>query len=85
VITDYSKSAVAELLGNPDKIGTITAMFSAAWDAKGKPPADESAKFRDPFNPAVGRGEPVTSPFKEITLQRGRVRDIISVRYKKPA
>jgi hypothetical protein len=85
VITDYSKSAVAELLGNPDNIGTITAMFSAAWDAKGKPPADESAKFRDPFNPAVGRGEPVTSPFKEITLQRGRVRDIISVRYKKPA
>jgi hypothetical protein len=85
VITDYSKSAVAELLANPDNIGTITAMFSAAWDAKGKPPVDEGVKFRDPFNPAVGRGEPVTTPFKEIALQRGRVRDIISVRYKKPA
>jgi hypothetical protein len=84
VITDHSKSAVAELLTNPDNIGTITAMFSAAWDPSGKPPEDEGAKFRDPFNPAVGRGQPVSTPYKDIVRQRGRVRDVISVRYKKP-
>jgi hypothetical protein len=83
VITDYSKSAVAELLANPDGIGTITAAFSAAWDPKGPVPADEGSNFRDPFNPAVGRGLPVPAPYTEVVRQRGRVRDVISVRYKK--
>jgi hypothetical protein len=83
LITDYSKSAAKELLANPDPIGTITATFSAAWDPKEKPPADEGSKFRDPFNPAVGRGEPVPTPYTEVVRQRGRVRDVISVRYKK--
>src|SRR5206468_2703941 len=32
VITDYPRSAVAELLANPDRVGTITATFAAAWD-----------------------------------------------------
>jgi hypothetical protein len=84
VITDYSKSAAAQLLNSVDSIGTITATFAAAWDPKEKPPVDEGAKFRDPFNPAVGRGDPVQTPYKEVVRQRGRVRDVISVRYKKP-
>jgi hypothetical protein len=83
VITDYSSSAAKELLANPDPIGTITATFSAAWDPKAKPPEDEGSKFRDPFNPAVGRGQPVETPVREVVRQRGRVRDVISVRYKK--
>jgi hypothetical protein len=84
LITDYGKSAAAELLANPDDVGTITATFAAAWDPKDKPPEDESASFRDPFNPAVGRGEPVKAPYTEVVREHGRVRDIISVRYKKP-
>jgi hypothetical protein len=83
VITDYPVSARKELMANPDPIGTITATFSAAWDPKAKPPADEGSKFRDPFNPAVGRGLPVETPVREVLRQRGRVRDVISVRYRK--
>jgi hypothetical protein len=84
-IGDYSRSAVKELLANSDNIGTITAAFAAAWDPNGEKPADEGAKFRDPFNPAVVRGKPVKAPYQEIVRESGRVRDIISVRYKKPS
>jgi hypothetical protein len=83
IITDYSKSAAAQLVANPDNIGTITATFAAAWDPKAKPPADEGSKFRDPFNPAVGRGQPVPTPYTEVAREHGRIRDVISVRYKK--
>jgi hypothetical protein len=85
LITEYSKSAAASLLGNPDQTGTITATFAAAWDPSQNPPADESSKFRDPFNPSVGRGRPVVTPFQEINRQFGRVRDVVSIRYKKPS
>jgi hypothetical protein len=84
LITEYSKSASAELAANPEQIGTITATFAAAWDPRESPPADESSNFRDPFNTAVGRGRPVVSPFREVALQFGRVREIINVRYKRP-
>jgi len=83
MITHYAKSAAAERLGNLDQTGTITATFAAAWDPKESPPRDESNKFRDPFNPAVGRGNPVKAVFKEVVRDHGRVRDVVSVRYKK--
>jgi hypothetical protein len=83
LITDYSKSPAAHLLAKPDNIGTITATFAAAWEPTAKPPDDEGSKFRDPFNPAVGRGKPVPTPYEEVVRQHGRVRDVISVRYKK--
>ena len=83
LIAEYSKSAVAELLVSPDQIGTITATFSAAWDPKEVPPRDESSKFRDPFNAAVGRGEPVRTPYVQVRRKHGRVRDVVSVRYRK--
>lgn len=82
-ITEYAKSAAAEKFINPDSTGTITVMFAAAWDPKDKPPVDEDAKFRDPF--ATGRGDVVKSPFKEVVRKIGRVRDVISVRYRKPS
>jgi hypothetical protein len=80
-ITDYP--AVKELLANPDDIGTITATFAAAWEPGQKAPQDESSKFRDPFG--VGRGDPVQTQFRDVVRQRGRMRDVISVRYKKAA
>jgi hypothetical protein len=84
LMTEYSKSAVAELLASADQIGTITATFAAAWEENQNPPRDEGSKFRDPFNPAVGRGRPVVTPFEEVKRHMGRVRDVVSVRYKKP-
>jgi hypothetical protein len=84
LITEYGRSAAAELLASQDQIGTITATFAAAWDPLESPPRDESTKFRDPFNPAVGRGRPVATPFREVKKQFGRVRDVVSIRYKKP-
>ncbi len=84
LITRYAESAAAEQLVSPDLIGTITAAFSAAWDSKGDPPADERSKFRSAFDDAVGRGKKVATPFREVNLTLGRTRDIISVRYKKP-
>jgi hypothetical protein len=84
VVTEYAGSAAAELLASPDGIGTITAAFAAAWDPKEGPPADEAAKFRDPFGPAIGRGGSVQTPYAEVVRERGRVRDVINVRYKKP-
>ncbi len=83
-IGDYSKSAVKELLANPDNIGTITVSFAAAWDPKGEKPKDEGTKFRDPFNPAIIRGNAVKTPYTEVVRESGRIRDIISVRYKRP-
>jgi hypothetical protein len=85
LITEYSRSAVAQLLSNPDQIGTITATFAAAWDPNERPPSDESTKFRDPFNNAVGRGRQVVTPLREVRKQFGRVRDVVTVRYKKPS
>jgi hypothetical protein len=86
LITDYAKSAVAELLANPDQIGTITTTFAAAWNPEEGPPADETAQVRDLFNPgpAVGRGSPVLTPFKEVKREFGRIREVVSVRYRKP-
>jgi hypothetical protein len=83
-IGDYSKSPAKELLANPDHVGTITASFAAAWDPKGEKPADEGSKFRDPFNPAVIIGKRVKAEFVEVVRESGRIRDVISVRYKKP-
>lgn len=84
LITDYARGAAAELLTNSDGIGTITASFAAAWEPKAKPPEDEGAQFRDPCKTAVGRGEPVKTPYQEVRREHGRVRDIISVRYQRP-
>jgi hypothetical protein len=84
LMTEYSRSAVAQLLAGADQIGTITATFAAAWGPNQNPPPDEGSRFRDPFSPAVGRGRSVATSYQEIPRQLGRVRDVISVRYKKP-
>lgn len=91
VITDYAKGAVKELGASPDGVGTITVAFSAAWDPQWDPkdpdksklsrrPPDESAS-RDT---AAGRRNQISTPVVEIPREIGRVRDIISIRYKKP-
>lgn len=84
LITDYAKSAAAELKSSAPT-GTITATFAAAWPKDATPPADE------PANPsafarsgdATGRGPQVSMQYKVVERNFGVVRSSISVRYKK--
>jgi hypothetical protein len=78
VITNYAKSAVKELLADPDGIGTITATFGAAWHPKEEPPLDDSATPRE-----IGRKDPIQVTWEAAVRVLGRVRDVISVRYQK--
>jgi hypothetical protein len=45
LITEYAKTAVAELGANPASIGTITAKFTACWDYNDAPPPGEPKQF----------------------------------------
>src|SRR5262245_30677695 len=84
VITDYAKSAAAELRSTAPT-GVITATFAAAWPKDKPPPADE------PKNPAgnsrsgdaVGRGARVQQKYVEVERHIGVVRATVSVRYTK--
>jgi hypothetical protein len=82
--TEYPESAVAELGGDREKVGTITAAFAAAWPEGGSPPADEQAQDRSPTAPAVGRGDQIVVRAEEVRMERGRTRDVITVRYHRP-
>lgn len=95
IITDYAKGAVKELGASPDGVGTITVAFAAAWDPRWDPndpersklarrPPDDQSQSRGINDPAAGRGRPIASPVVDLPREIGRVRDIISVRYKKP-
>jgi len=83
LVTEYAKSAAAEVLQSGGNIGTITASFSAAWEKT--PPSDE------PSNPnafarsadATGRGPQVEAKYTEVNRQFGVVRATVSVRYTK--
>lgn len=84
VITEYAKSAAAELKSTAPT-GAITATFAAAWPKDQQPPADE------PKNPAsnsrsadaVGRGVQVHQHYVEVQRDIGVVRATVSVRYTK--
>jgi hypothetical protein len=84
VITEYAKSAAAELRSTAPT-GVITATFAAAWPKNQPPPADE------PKNPAgnsrsadaVGRGARVQQKYVEVERDIGVVRATVSVRYTK--
>lgn len=84
-ITEYSKSAAAELLPDSASLGTITASFAAAWPEDENPPSDEfDARLlgRGSGN-ATGRGPEVKAGYREVRRHTGRVRASISVRYDK--
>jgi hypothetical protein len=85
-VTSYAKSAVAELLASPAKIGTITATFAAAWAVDQPPPPDElAARLADRgTGDATGRGPAVASKFTEVARKKGAMRASVSVRYTRP-
>jgi len=84
VITEYAKSAAAELKSTAPT-GTVTAAFAAAWPKDKVPPADEpsSQNGNSRSADAVGRGAKVAQKFVELERHIGVVRATVSVRYTK--
>jgi hypothetical protein len=84
VITEYAKSAAAELKSTAPT-GTVTAAFAAAWPTDKAPPADEppSQAGNSRSADAVGRGARVAQKFVEVQRHIGVVRATVSVRYAK--
>lgn len=85
-ITEYSKSASAELGGSVGEIGTITASFAAAWPKGSPPPADEpdaAARKSGRSGDATGRGPKIGVEYTPVERDLGRVRATVSVRYNK--
>lgn len=77
LVTGYANSAVAELKGDPAKVGVVTVTFAASW-TKDKPPADEpEGKGSD----ATGRGASLATNYEMMERQIGGTRAIVSVRY----
>jgi hypothetical protein len=78
----YAKDAVA-LARHNDALGTITARFSAAWDAQDVPAAGEPPGKRKGGMPVP---EPESSPGMQtgaVNRHVGVVRSVISARFKK--
>lgn len=81
LVTDYPRSAAGQQ-NHATGIGTVTAIFHAAWDKI--PPPDEPGKKRGLKGDATGRGLRIDEKFSEVSRQVGVVRDSISIRYTKP-
>ena len=83
VVTPYSESAAASV-GNADGIGTVTAVFTAAF-AGDDVPADEprlGAIERD--ESGTGLGAPLNREVRTLRANFGVVRSSVSVRYARP-
>lgn len=78
-VTEYADSAAASIHHNHD-IGTITAVFSAAWPKGGQKPHDENYTAKGGRN-ATGFGPPVSQVVQEVQREVGQMRASISLRY----
>jgi len=78
LVTGYAQSAVKELNSDPDKVGTISVSFAAAWPKSSRPPADEPKGKSGDF---TGRGAPVETPFQSEERKIGITRAVVSIRY----
>jgi hypothetical protein len=75
----YAGSAAAAFDPKSLEIGTITAVFAAAWPTGDRPPPDEP---RDPHaSEGTGVGSSGTTAFKELERQTGVPRAVVSIRY----
>jgi len=84
-ITEYSKSAVAQLLPESSDVGVITASFATAWPKTKKPPMDEWPAMiagREKAD-ATGRGPEIRETYREVERKVGVTRATISVRYRR--
>ena len=80
LVTSYAESAAATI-DHQQNIGTITAVFAAAWPKNGDPPLDEDMIGRG--GNATGFGPPVEQVVQETERQIGQMRASISLRYDK--
>jgi len=84
LVTSYARSAAAAL-NSPAHVGTLTALFHAAWPRDGLPPAgepknpDEHSQSAD----ATGRGKRFAMQYETVEYKVGTLRAAISVRYSK--
>jgi hypothetical protein len=85
-VVAYADSEVAKALPTSTSVGTITAVFKAAWDPASSPPADEpiTKGAKGPPGEATARGPEVQQRFTEVVRQTGVVRSTISIRYSRP-
>lgn len=80
LVTDYAKSAAAELKQATD-IGVISCSFAAAWPQGAEPPPDEAVKRNEV---ATARGAQLEAKYQEVARHIGKTRAAVSVRYVKP-
>lgn len=77
LVTEYAKSAVAELNAPHGDIGQIVVQFHAAWETEAEL-RKESGK-----DASTGRGVPVDVALKPVVRHVGALRDQVSIRYGK--
>ena len=78
LVTDYAKSAVAELSARAGDVGQISVQFAAAWETE-EELRKESAKDAS----ATGRGDPVGVDLKVLKRHIGATRNNVGLRYTK--
>lgn len=86
VVDDFAESAAARLHLMPSaSIGLMTAAFRTAWKQDSRPPVDEMnlADLGGRVRSATGFGDNVGLRTKQVSLNIGEPRDIISVRYNR--
>ena len=77
LVTEYAKSASAEVNGPQGDIGQIAVQIHAAWDT------EEELRKESAKDTATGRGDPVDVNLKVVKRHIGALRDQVSVRYGK--
>jgi len=82
LVTKYADSPAAHILKNTADIGTVTVMFSAAWNNTADRPCDEPTETtgkKSVNGTTIGR--PVAASYSEVSRWTGVVRSVVSVRY----
>ena len=86
-VRGLADSAAAKELRTSSEIGTITAVFAAAWPVEGPVPPGENAGKGEAETAqgksGTGFGMPVKADYREVRRRVGRFRSSVSVRYDK--
>jgi hypothetical protein len=83
-VMSYSKSAAAQALMDPGRVGVIMATFAASWKQGTKAPPEEwyaRLKERGGEKLATGRGADIATRYRPVARHVGVIRAVVSVRY----
>jgi hypothetical protein len=78
-VTEYAQSGAGSL-NQTANVGTITAIFRAAWPKDQGPPGDEPSRIKG-IGDGTGFGNSFDQKFKEVARNIGVIRASVSVRY----